>query len=109
MIISKIQNSNQTSFGAKYVPLSEYKGPILRLTEKEKAEVDVLELKIAKYLKEIAEIENASNKLYRVTPVDRALNSRAITKILSQIKNLRNKIDRIKANRFEIQKQAFKV
>lgn len=102
MIISKL---NSTNFQAKYIPLSEHKGPILKLTEEETKRVlnlnsrkDQLKEKLALILKEIEKISDS-----------KVLEKVKLCKIRNQLYEDINFIDKnileIKKNRIRLQKK----
>ena len=102
MIISKL---NFTNFQAKYTHISEYKGPVLKLTEEEARRVlnlnnrkDQLKEKLVLILKEIEKISDSN-----------ILEKAKLCKIKNQINEDISFIDRtileIKKNRIRIQKE----
>ena len=102
MMITKI---NFTNFKAKLTPLSEYKGPVLKLTEEEVKRVkfltdkkEVLEKKLDLIKKELAQ----SIKIINGNKVN-LLESKEY--IESQLLSINNAIHGIKKNRLKIQKE----
>lgn len=91
-----INSIPQTNFKAK-VPLSEYKGVILKLTEEEKIKIADLMNKKSMLIMELTSIEDKLNKEKTV------LGSRGLfdiyDKLNYQIKNLDKEIKQIKINR----------
>lgn len=102
MIINKISNTN---FNAK-IPLSQYKGPILQLTEEDKK-------LIAAYEKEIQDLTSRMYKLETLSKVRKQNYNLHTTKLVlndmqQSINYYLNKIREIKINRFNQQKNNIK-
>ena len=88
-----------------YVPLSEYKGTILKLTKKDKEEIAKLQKIINEYEADI--YENKRNKSLKKKCTERDEFGFFIrhTKTGEKIDTLRNKISEIKKNRLQKQQE----
>lgn len=84
----------------KLVPLSEYKGIILELTEQDKKEIDKIKTEIAKLTLDLSKLEGILAKTYdnsRFYYLDQ------IGNIEYEIEQKRDEIKKIKQNRLKIQ------
>lgn len=100
MIISKISNPIATK-GLK--PISEYKGPILKLNVKEKKQILEINKKIANLELELQKLKELNSKTKTITPQKDFYND-AMHNLTNLIDELRNAIKEIKIQRLNKQK-----
>ena len=95
-----------TNFQAK-VPLSEYKGPVLKLTKPDIKKIDKLKNTRFQYEMELIDIDKLlANKKISVAQYNFLMNKKA--KIEAYIEDIILAIREIKINRLNIQKSKFK-
>lgn len=93
----------QPKFNGKLMPLSEYKGPILKLTKADKAKITKLQKELAISDIELAKLNDLYIKNLRV-PKQRYYLESLIQKLEAKIEEIQNLIKEIKINRLNIQK-----
>lgn len=109
MFINSVQNftpsfqSNSIIInGKKYIPLSEYKGPKLKLTSKEQSKINVLRQNITnlelEHLKLAESYQNNEDLMFK-----RDCQDNAFLILRSKIETLKNEIKKITTNRYKIQ------
>ena len=101
-----INPMSYTNFQAK-VPLSEYKGPVLKLTKPDIKKIDKLKNTRFQYEMELIDIDKLlANKKISVAQYNFLMNKKA--KIEAYIEDIILAIREIKINRLNIQKSKFK-
>lgn len=98
-----ITSSNPISFGRK-IPLSEYKGPILKLTAKDKKQIEDLLQKKAGYELELATINDILKHNTKTITRENKRLSTAEMRLLGFISEIDRLIKEIKVNRLNKQK-----
>lgn len=99
-------NSCNISFqGRNLKPLSEYKGPILKLTQNEKEQIKSMEFQIAGYELELEKLKMKSSSVKRISSEKTYYNDK-IWDITRLIEELRQAIKDIKIKRLNIQKES---
>ena len=86
------------------IPLALYKGPILKLTADELAEIEALQKQIIDYEQQMYDIEKCLNKK-SLTAELRSFYRDKNNDLANTISFLNKKIQKIKSNRYNIQKQ----
>ena len=89
--------------GRNLKPLSEYKGPILKLTDSEKSQISSMERKISEYELELEKLSRLNKGITRVSSEKAYYNSK-MEYLIGWIEDLRKSIREIKINRLNIQK-----
>ncbi len=102
-----LQNSNYVvTKGLK--PISEYKGPILKLTAKEKSEIAIIESKISELEVELIKLDKSWKNIKKPSDNQQDYYSDKFYSINTWIESLRKSIKEIKMQRLEKQKAALK-
>lgn len=102
MLITPI-NVSVNMQGRNLKPISEYQGPILKLTSKEKTQIAQMEARIAEYELEIEKLNSLSQKSHVISSID--YYNDKIGYLDYWIDKLRNEIRNIKISRLNKQKQ----
>ena len=98
----QISSINTTTFQArKLIPLSEYKGKVLKLTPKDKAKIDKLMNKKSELILELTSIDRLLNK--KKTIIESSSLFERKDTIERQISILEEEIRKIKIDRFQKQ------
>lgn len=90
--------------GRNLKPLSEYNGPILKLTQKEKEKINSFESQIADYEIELEKLKIMSSRIKCICSEKSYYNDK-MWYITHLIEDLRQAIKDIKINRLSIQKE----
>ncbi len=102
-----LQNSNYVvTKGLK--PISEYKGPILKLTKKEKSQISIIESKISELEIELIKLDKTWKNIKKPSDIQQDYYSYKIYSINNWIESLRKSIKEIKMKRLEKQKEKLK-
>lgn len=110
MFVNPVQNNLRFAFqsksvtinGKKYVPLSEYNGPKLKLSQKDKDKIKALSDRIAILVLE--HLSLAERYSYNLTAMSkRDCKDNAFFELKSEIESLEDEIENIKRNRYKEQ------
>jgi hypothetical protein len=96
----------KSMLSSKICPKSEYKGPILQLTESDKVEIEVLKARIESLKFKINDIKGQIRLKGRENKIDYNLDR--IEALNQEIDNLNSQIKAVKVNRINIQRAAEK-
>ena len=106
-MLLKCSSPQVSMLGRNLKPLSEYSGPILKLTASEKSQISKMESKIAEYELEIEKLARLNRGITRVSS-EKAYYNNKMYYLTGWIDDLRNAIREIKINRLNIQKSQMK-
>ena len=103
MKINKIAKEIITSDGRRLIPKSEYKGPVLKLTEEDKNKIDYFQKEIAKYELEALKIDGILSQ--KMSTRERDYYSGIMLHLENLIESLTNDIRKIKIFRINEQRK----
>lgn len=102
-MLSRCSYPQVSMLGRNLKPLSKYKGPILKLTDSEKAQIADMEKKIAEYELEISKLASIDQG-FKIITSQSVYYCDQINHLEWIIDNMREAIREIKINRLNIQK-----